>query len=156
MLDHLEPVTDPEVRALVYRELPAYLERMATNQLPHVPTVDLFRSVSWGRLDLLREAIAAGGDVNHLLPPEACTPARGGTPVSWVASMGRMDLVNSATGGAGRPGPCRPRQTYAGRTGLLQRPLQGRRGAASGAPGIVAANCLLVSGAIALTPERIG
>ena len=93
LVDLLEQVTHPEVCALAYRELPRYRKWLAENPLPHVPTVDLFRTVSWGRPDLLGEAIAAGGDVNHRLPSAACPPARGGTPLSWAAATGRMDLV---------------------------------------------------------------
>jgi hypothetical protein len=104
LVELLEPVTRPEVCALAYRELPGYLEWMTKNPLPHVPTLDLFRTVSSGRLDLLREAIAAGGDVNHLLPPEACTPARGDTPLSWAAAMGRMDLVGPLLEAGADPG----------------------------------------------------
>src|SRR5262249_55569821 len=86
LIDLLEPVTRPEVRDLAYRELPAYLEWSERNPPPHVPTVDLYRTISWGRPDLLREAIAAGGDVNHRMPREACPPLRGGTPLSWAAA----------------------------------------------------------------------
>lgn len=93
LVDLLEPVTRPEVRDLAYRELPAFLEWRARNPPPHVPTVHLFMAIQAGRPDRLREAIAAGGDVNFLMPPEATPPTRGGTPLSWAAATGRMDLI---------------------------------------------------------------
>jgi ankyrin repeat protein len=93
LIDLLEPVTRPEVRELAYRELPAYLEWKERNPPPHAPTVDLYRAVSCGRPDLLREAIAAGGDVNSRMPRDACPPLRGSTPLSWTAATSRMDLV---------------------------------------------------------------
>jgi protein DGCR14 len=104
LIDLLEPATRAEVRDLAYRELPAYLEWSERNPPPHVPTVDLYRTVSWGRPDLLRQAIAAGGDVNHRMPREACSPLRGGTPLSWAAAMGRMDLVGPLLAAGADPG----------------------------------------------------
>src|SRR5262249_35235079 len=121
------------------RELPRNRKWLAENPLPHVPTVDLFRTVSWGRPDLLREAIAAGGDVNHRLPSAACPPARGGTPLSWAAATGRMDLVGppleaGAARGVAHPGGAPP--------GGFRRPPRssgGRRGAAAGSPPVATA-----------------
>jgi hypothetical protein len=93
LVNLLEPVTRPDVRDLAYRELPAYLEWEENNPPPHVPTVHLFMAIQSGQPDRLREAIVADGNVNHLLPPEACPPLMGGSPLSWAAATGRMDLV---------------------------------------------------------------
>jgi hypothetical protein len=95
LVDLLEPITRPEVRALANRELPAYLEWREKNPSPHEPTVHLFIAIVEGRLDRLREAIASRGDVNHRMPPEASPPARGSTPLSFAAATGRMDLVEA-------------------------------------------------------------
>jgi hypothetical protein len=100
----LEPVTHLEVRNLAYRELPAHLEWKENNPPPHVPTVDLYRTISCGRPDLLREAIAAGGDVNDRMPREGCPPLRGGTPLSWAAATGRMDLIGPLLEAGADPG----------------------------------------------------
>jgi ankyrin repeat protein len=103
LIDLLEPAARSEIRDLAYRELSAYLEWSERNPPPHVPTVDLYRTSSWRRPDLLREAIA-GGDVNHRMPREACPPLSGGTPLSWAAATGRMDLVDSLLAAGADPG----------------------------------------------------
>lgn len=89
----LEPATLPEIRALAYRELPKHLEWMARNPPPHLPTMALFTAILDGRADRLSEAVAAGGDVNYQMNPEASHPKRGSTPLSSAAAAGRMDMI---------------------------------------------------------------
>ncbi|MDR3633553.1 MAG: ankyrin repeat domain-containing protein, partial [Isosphaeraceae bacterium] len=62
VVELLEPLTDPAVRALAYRELPGHLQWLAENPPPHGPTVHLFVACQGQRPDRLRAAIAAGGD----------------------------------------------------------------------------------------------
>lgn len=104
LVNLLEPVTHPDVRDLAHRELPAYLKWLEENPPPHVPTVELYAAIKNGRPDHLAEAIAAGGNVNNVMPAEASQPARGGTPLSHAAAAGRMDLVESLLQAGADPG----------------------------------------------------
>ena len=104
LVELLEPVTHTSIRALAYRELPKHLQWLAENPPPHMPTVHLFMASQNKRPDRLREAIAAGGEVNHRLPRGACNRLSGGTPLSFAAATGRMDLVGPLLEAGADPG----------------------------------------------------
>jgi ankyrin repeat protein len=100
----LEAATSPEVRALARRELPGYVASLERNRPPHEPTVRLYMACHEGRPDRLRQAIADGGLVDHLLPREACNRLYGGTPLCFAAGTGRSDLVEALLEAGADPG----------------------------------------------------
>lgn len=104
VVELLEPATDPEVRALVRRELPGYIERRERDRPMHEPTVYLFMACQARNLEMLRRAIADGGHVDQLLAREACNPLYGGTPLCFAAGTGRADLVEALLEAGADPG----------------------------------------------------
>lgn len=104
LVELLKPVTRAEIRALAYRELPAYLEWKAKNPGPHLPTIHLFMAAQQDRIDQLRESIAAGANINAILEPKASNRLLGSTPLSFAAGRGRMDLVEALLQAGADPG----------------------------------------------------
>ena len=94
LVDLLEPLTDPDLCDRVYHHLPGWLASREANKGLPPPTVILFMAAQANEpLDRLRDAIAACGDVNHMLEPEASNAMLGSTPLSFAAGRGRLDMV---------------------------------------------------------------
>jgi hypothetical protein len=109
VVDLLEPVTRPEVRALAYESVERRREADAEIEAEEGPrmseaTVRLFIAIQDRRPDRLLEAIAEGGDVDAVLEPGATNRLYGGTPLSFAASSGRMDLIEPLLEAGADPG----------------------------------------------------
>jgi ankyrin repeat protein len=94
VIDLLEPVTSPELRARAYEAAAERHNVEFEDALPYAEeTRWLLGAARRGELESLADAIEAGGDVNVRLRPEESHRALGGTPLSCAAGRGRMDLV---------------------------------------------------------------